>query len=251
MAEAAILQGVLVLARVAALIGFCPLFGGRQLPVQLKIGLAVALTAFWIGTAPADGLPEKVPALLAVLLISKEIAIGLLLAMLVGMLLVPARIAGSYIGQEIGISMEPVTHSGTDPSTIMASVFETFAILMFFGLNLHHFLVLFLHYSLTAVTGPIELTQLPTAAWVDLVNRLPEYGLLIAAPIAVLGFVMVVSLYFLSKAAPTLNLFSVGMPLRVGLGVLSLVIFLPVIWQSIESYFYRMLGEFEQFMSWF
>jgi flagellar biosynthetic protein FliR len=55
----------------------------------------------------------------------------------------------------------------------------------------------------------------------------------------------------LSKAAPTLNLFSVGMPLRVGLGVLSLFIFLPVLWTSIEAYFYRMIGELEQFMGYF
>ncbi|HMP79287.1 MAG TPA: flagellar biosynthetic protein FliR, partial [Pirellulaceae bacterium] len=135
-------------------------------------------------------------------------------------------------------------------STIVAMIFETFAVLLFFGLNLHHFMILFVHHSFASLQS-LSFTELPTEDLVALTGKLPEFGLLIMAPVGVMAFVVLVALFLLSKAAPTLNLFSVGMPLRVGLGVLSLFIFLPVLWTSIEAYFYRMIGELEQFMGYF
>ncbi len=248
MQESAILSILCVLARVSAFIAFVPLFARRQLPVAIKAGLAMALTIFWWDSAPH--VAGSVSLLGAVLTIAREIGIGLLLSLLVGLLLVPARIAGSYVGQEIGISMDPVTNAGLEQSTIIAMLFETFAVLIFFGLNLHQFLIIFVHYSFAALNG-IQITDLPTEGLVGLISRLPEYGLLIVAPVGITSFVILVGLFLLSKAAPTMNLFSVGMPLRVGIGILCLSLFLPVLWKSIETYFYLMLEDLERFMGYF
>ncbi len=147
--------------------------------------------------------------------------------------------------------MEPITNSGSENATVVTSLFETFAILIFFGLNLHHFMILMLHYSLNEFAGKIDLLNLPTDGLVGMVDNLSKYGLLIMAPLGVISFAIVVSLFFLTKAAPTLNLFSVGMPLRVGLGLLAMLIFLPVLWKSIEGYFSRMMIELEEFMAFF
>jgi flagellar biosynthesis protein FliR len=249
MLENTLLSFVLVLARVTAFIGFFPLFGRQQVPALVKAGLATALTTFWFGTLnPSHDASQMLP-LIFVLSIIKEISIGFFLAMLLGFILVPARIAGSYIGQEIGISMEPVTHTGTDQSTIMTAIFESFAIVLFFILNLHHFLILLLHYSLGELSDRIQIFALPTEALVSLINRLSTDGLSIAAPIGVLSFVTMIGLFLLSKAAPSLNLFSIGMPLRVGLGLLMLVAFTPILWHSIERYFCSLLMEIETIFS--
>lgn len=247
-----ILPFVLILVRVSAFIGFFPLFGQRQIPVTVKAGLATALALFWFGSTPPTSYnASNIPTVLAIILVAQEVGIGILLAMLLGFMLIPARIAGSYIGQEIGISMEPVTHSGSEQSTMMATIFESFAILMFFGLNLHHFMILLLHYSMHELAGKISLLELPTDGLIQMIDHLSEYSLLILAPIGIVSFVMVIGLFFLSKAAPTMNLFSVGMPLRVGLGIFCLIVFLPVLVKSIETYFHRMAGELEQLLSYF
>jgi flagellar biosynthetic protein FliR len=101
------------------------------------------------------------------------------------------------------------------------------------------------------LANKINLMNLPTEGLVKLVDQIPEYGLLILAPMGVLSFVMVIGLFFLSKAAPTMNLFSVGMPLRVGLGLLCLVMFLPVLIKSMVMYFHQMLAELEQLLGFF
>ncbi len=251
MSDKEILSFALVLARVSAFVGFFPLFGKQQMPAIVKAGLATALTVFWFGSSNVSPSGPPPPPLLSVLLITKEIGIGLLLAMLIGFLLVPARIAGSYIGQEIGLSMDPVTASGIEQSSAMASVFETFAVLLFFGLNFHHLLLSILHQSMTELAGKIDLTALPIEGLVEIVDGLPEKGLLVLAPLGVFSFVVLISLFFLNKAAPTLNLFSIGMPLRVGLGILALVVFLPSLWRSIEYYFRSVSRELESFLSYF
>jgi flagellar biosynthetic protein FliR len=243
---------MMILARVSAFIAFFPLFGQRQLPAMVKAGLATALTVFWFGTTPVSPYAgEQIPTLLAVMLIGQEVGIGWLLATALGFLLLPARIAGTYIGQEIGLSMEPVTQSGAESTSMMSSVFETFVVLLFFGLNLHHFLVLFLHLSLTQLAGKINMMNLPTEGLVRMIDSLAEYGFLILAPIGVVCMVMLIGLFFLSKAAPTMNLFSVGMPLRVGLGLGCVIIFMPVVIQSIAMYLQRMTGDLEQLLGFF
>lgn len=252
MLESTNLAFFLVLARVGAFIGFFPLFGRQQLPPLVKSGLALALTIFWSGLQPTDA-PSSgaVAPLLLLLMIIKEIGIGFALAMLLGLILIPARIAGSYVGQEIGISMEPVTNTGSDQSSVMTTIFEAFTVMLFFVLNIHHFLILFLHYSLDEVVCCMHLFNLPTEGLVGLIGNLTRDGLVIAAPIGVLGFVSLIGLFLLNKAAPSLNLFSIGMPFRVGFGVLIVALLVPTLWRSIEGYFTSMLFEMEAFFAYF
>jgi flagellar biosynthetic protein FliR len=245
-----LLSFVLILGRVSAFIAFFPLFSQRQLPALVKAGLAVGLTIFWFGSVPVgSGYPAQIPTLLAVLLMVREIGIGVLLAMTLGFMLIPARIAGAYAGQEVGLSLASISDPSTsDQSTLVTKVFETLAVLLFFGLNLHHFLILFLHASMKHLADKIDLLDLPTDGLVRLVSDLPEQGLLILAPVAIVMFLLTVGLSLLNKAAPTLNLFSVGMSLRSGLGIVCLIVFLPVMMQAIAMFFMRTINDLEKMM---
>jgi len=245
--EQQIFTFVLILSRVSSFIAFFPLFGQKQLPTLVKSGLAMGLTVFWFGSLPPEAfVTDDVNVVTSVLLICKEIGIGFLLAVVLGFMFVPAKIAGAYVGQEVGLSLASVSSPGsTDSSTLVTTIFETFAVLLFFGLNLHHFLIVFLHVSLTELAGKINLFDLPTALLVDSTNALSEYGSLIVAPIGIVMFVLTVGLALLNKAAPTLNLFSIGMGIRSGLGILCMMIFMPVILKSMEMYFLRYQSDLE------
>ncbi len=253
MTEHQILAFVLVLARVSTFIGVFPLFGQRQLPALVKAGLASALTFFWYGQAAAQLEPvESINTVLAVILIAKEVGIGLFLAIALGFMLVPAKIAGAYVGQEVGLSLAAISDPGsTDQTTLMTKVLETISIFLFFALKLHHFVLLCVHHSFTTLGGKINLLDLPTEGLVQMVNDLPEAGLVILAPVGICMFLLVVALAYLNKAAPTLNLFSVGMPLRSGLGLLCLFIFLPSIVDSMTMYFAQVQHDIESLLGYF
>ncbi|MFK7765610.1 MAG: flagellar biosynthetic protein FliR [Mariniblastus sp.] len=251
--EQQILTFVLILSRVSAFIAFLPLFARRQLPMTVKSGLATALTIFWFGALPVeDYVTQDINFLTATLLICKEIGIGFLLATLFGFIFVPARIAGAYVGQEVGLSLASVTSpSGTDSSTLVTTIFESLAILLFFGLNLHHYMIVFLHLSLVQLAGKIELHNLPTELLVQMTASLSEFGILIIAPVGICMFVLTVSLGLLNKAAPSLNLFSVGMSLRSGLGILCMFVFMPVIVGSFKMFFERYQADLQSFLMYF
>lgn len=252
-AEQQIFTFILILARVSAFIGFFPLFGQRQLPTMVKAGMAMGLTVFWYGSLPPEFyVSEPINLVSSVLLIGKEIGIGFLLAVVLGFMFVPAKIAGAYVGQEVGLSLASVASPGSaDSSTLITTIFETLAVLLFFGLNLHHFLIVFIHMSLTELAGKIDLFDLPTEFLVQITSSLTEFGTLIVGPIGIVMFVLTIGLALLNKAAPTLNLFSVGMSLRSGLGILCMFMFMPIIIKSMEFYFLRYQADLELMMAYF
>ena len=244
---------VLILARVSAFIAFLPLFARRQLPVLVKSGLATALTVFWFGSLPPEAfVTDSINVLTSTFLMAKEIGIGFLLAVVLGFMFVPAKIAGAYVGQEIGLSLASVASPGsTDSSTLVTTVFETLSVLLFFSLNLHHFIIVFLHVSLINLAGKINLFDLPTALLVQATGSLSEYGCLIVGPIGICMFILTIGLALLNKAAPTLNLFSVGLALRSWLGILCMLVFMPIILKLMEMFFVRYQFVLEKFVMYF
>ncbi|MEZ6095635.1 MAG: flagellar biosynthetic protein FliR [Pirellulaceae bacterium] len=247
-----IVNFLLILARVSAVVGFFPLFGRRQIPMMVKAGMAGSLSFFWFSTmrtpivGPEISVPE-ISSALAVLLVAKEMGIGLLIAMLLGFMLVPAKIAGQYVGQELGLSMAAISDpSSPDSSGEVGQLFETLAIFLFFGLNLHHFVLLFLDVTFNELGGKIDLLRLPTEQLVAVAQHLDDYGLLVAAPLGIVLFLLNLGLVYLNKAAPTMNLFSVGMAIRGSIGMVCMLVFLPFILQAISVYFYRVEGDIEQ-----
>jgi flagellar biosynthetic protein FliR len=252
--EAQAVVFVLVLARVSAFIAFFPLFAKRQLPNTVKIGLAVGLTWFWFGMVEARlGLNAEteleLTAISSILMLAKEVTIGVVLSIALGLFFLPAKIAGSYVGQELGLSLAAISDPGSqDSSTLISRVFEGFAILIFFGINLHHFLILVIHSSFDQLLGKIDVLRLPTEQIIQLIARVNDYGFMIIGPVAILFMLITLGLAYLNKAAPTLNLFSVGMSIRSGFGIFCLLVFCPVIFGAIQLYFYRMQSEIEQIL---
>ncbi|QDV45557.1 flagellar biosynthesis protein FliR [Stieleria neptunia] len=243
---------LLVLARVSVFVAFFPLFSKKQLPNQVKAGLATALSVFWLADAknvmPQLAL-EDVGSLLFLFLVFKEICIGLLLSLVLGLFFWPARIAGSYIAQELGLSLAAISDPGSqDSSTLVSRIFEAFSMLVFFSLNLHHFIILSLHLSFNETMTRVGLLELPTEELAAAFNRTSDYGLLIVAPLLVLLMLVTLVLAFLNRAAPAMNLFSVGMSIRVGFGGLLLFLFCPILFGAIEIYFYRVQEDIEYLM---
>lgn len=251
--EQQILSFMLMLARVSAFVGFLPIFARRQLPNQVKAGLAIGLTVFWYGTLPEDQsmqLPSDT--VLTILYFVKEATIGFMLATIVGLIFVPARIAGSYIGQEIGLSLAAVTSPGSsDSSTIVTTILETVSIMLFFGMNLHHLLILTLHHSFLMIGSEDSLIELPCDLIVGMHSLVLEQGFAITAPIGICLMMVTFGLALLNRAAPSLNLFSVGMTLRIAFGLFCCVIFFPVMARAIVAQFESHQFRVEEFLFFF
>jgi flagellar biosynthesis protein FliR len=143
---------VLILGRVGAFVATLPLFSGRNLPNTVKIGLSLTLSAMWFAAYGIDP-PETVwrlaqqPHWLALAqATAREILFGGILGITFGLLLMPARIAGAYIAQEMGLTMATLSDPGQQQSSnIVAQLFDSIGVLLLFALDIHHLILHSVH----------------------------------------------------------------------------------------------------------
>jgi flagellar biosynthetic protein FliR len=210
---------------------------------MVKAGLAVALAVYWMGCAgPIPTGPSATLSFtnwLAVgLALAREMILGAILGFALGLFILPARIAGEYLGQGMGLAVAATAdRMAADSSAVIAQVFEMLATLIFLGMDGHHLFLAALNGTLTR--WPLGGSGLPLhlPALVDGAARTQEWGLLIAAPVSACLFITSVALALMMRVAPQLNIFSVGFPLQIGVGLGVAVLFLPQLLAAIVSVF--------------
>lgn len=225
---------MLILTRVSLFLAMLPWFGDRSMPRLVKVGMAVALTYLWFGELVAGTSKESFSLaaghwLALAIAVGREALFGAVLGYWFSLLLLPARIAGSYIGQEMGLTMATVTDPATQVSgNVVGTLFETFALAVFFVADIHHVVLGVLQASFVKfpVGGEAQL-GLPIVAMSGRVAAAHHWGLELAAPVAICLFLNLVAMALLMKAVPQLNLFSVGLTLRLSVGFLATFLFLP------------------------
>src|SRR3712207_3626341 len=203
---------LLALVRSAAWVFVSPPFGNRMLPVQVKLGFAAALSLA-LGPKLADqAVPLEVAPLLgaAVLQVGAGLALGF-----VGVLLLSAfQSAGALIDVFSGLNMaqvfDPATSSGT---SIFGRFYSLLATTLLFASNGHLLLVRgFLESFDAAPLTELSLDGIGELLTQDL-GRFFLAAVQIALPLLAALFLAEVALGLLSRAAPAMNVFMLGMPL--------------------------------------
>lgn len=224
----------LILARVGAFVATQPLFGGKQVPRLVKMGLTLALATFWIGDlAPGANLEALEISTNAswlgfTLAAARESLIGALLGFGLAIVLMPVRTAGEFIGQEMGLSLASVSDPLSDNSaTLVGQLVESLGIAVFIGLNGHHAWLVALHgtFARWPIGGPFP--SLPIVPLASSIARAHEWGLVLALPLATCMFASTLLLALMARVAPQLNLISIGFSLRIGIGLVATMVFIP------------------------
>lgn len=216
---AAVAGFALLLVRPGMLVMATPFLGSMQSPATMRVGLTVIL-AFVM--APFSTMPETLSLTTLVVVILREMGIGLGLALSIRLLVLGAEFAGHYTGLQVGLSLGALI----DPQTgvrnnMIAMLYAGAATLVCFGLNLHHMLLRALADSYT--TLPIGLGGIAgsiTGSVASLLGLVIVLGVRIAAPVIVALLVVELSLGLLTKVAPALNVMIAGLPVRLTVGLL-------------------------------
>ncbi len=251
MTELWIITFALFLVRLATFWFVIPIWGGRKAPNTVKIGLVLALTMFW-GQA-LDQVPQQIVTDFAgganwgifAVAVAREALIGGTLAFAFHMFFEPARIAGSYLAQELGLMLAAQADPTTAESTnVLATLFQAITILLFLVFDLHHFLIRCLDVSFGRLPVGSSFEQYPALIMSDGLADAVNLGILIATPAGVVLLVVLACLLILTRAVPTLNLFSIGLSIRLTAGLLALLIFLPHLIDALQ----RLLGHGRDFV---
>ena len=209
-----VLGFVLAVVRSAAWLAVAPPFNTRMIPAPAKVAFAVALA---IPVAPRIAAtappPEVGPLIMATLL---QVAAGLALGFVVQLLFAAVQAAGELIdlfaGFTIAATYDPFTNAN---QAVFGRLYQLLAIAMLFAVDGHLMLVNGLLSSFDAVPSGMPDLGATSGDLLDALGLFFLSALEIAAPVIGALFLTEVALGLLSKAAPQMNVFTLGFPIKI------------------------------------
>jgi flagellar biosynthesis protein FliR len=251
-----VLYFTLILTRVTTFVTVFPLFGGQTLPRTVKAGLSLALTLAWfepvlqaLPTAAVFPSPSTTSAVAHVVAVGREVMLGVVLGCGLGLFMVPVQVAGEFLTQEMGLSFGNQVHAvGQGTSSPLTQILEQIAVVVFFGMDCHHAILATMHATFAQYPVWGAMPQALVPKMVDGIANAEEWGLLLAAPVGFCLLVTTAMLALLTRAAPTMNLFAVGFPIRLAVGLSACVLLMPGWVQAIALGFSRFEEMLRQWM---
>ena len=213
---------ILPLFRVTAVLMSMPVFGTTLVPRRIRLYFAVAITVVLV-----PGLPPMPPVnaldLSALMLIAEQILIGGLLGFSLQLFFQAFVIAGQIVSIQMGMGFASMVDPTNGVSAAVIGQFLTMLVtLLFLGMNGH--LVVFEVLTESFTTLPVGSAMLVNHFW-DIANKLGWVlgaAMLLVLPAITALLVVNIAFGIMTRAAPQLNIFSIGFPLTL---VLGLVIF--------------------------
>lgn len=214
---------MLTLARVGGLVSFAPFFGGGSIAIPIRI--AMAITFSWVLYPTAEASLSAVPTgmISFVLLLARELTVGIWLAFVARLVFAAFEIAGQLIGFQMGFSFIQAIDPQTQADSPFLGLFlNLIATILFLGINGHHWLILAVSESYGAVPSP----HLFSAALMKqlLVSSAQIFilGLRVASPLMIVMFVIDLLVGFLGKSAPQIHVLILAVPIKIMIGFLVL-----------------------------
>lgn len=218
-----------IFARIVAFVAVLPFFAWRGIPVMLRIFFAfvvsVLLALNWDGTFT---FPDS--DLEMILLLAREIAIGMMLGYFVYLFLSVFLMSGQFMDHEAGLMM-----AGTfDPLfggqvTILGQFFYLLAVVFYLTVNGHHLLFFSLKESFDLLPLDGSFASAPVLwEYIKIFCRMFLLAFQIAAPVIIILWITDIALGFLSKTVPQIHVFIVGLPLKIALVLLVFLLLLPL-----------------------
>ena len=222
---------MLVFVRISMIVAIAPMFSNTNIPTRVKAGIAFFLSLVVMNLVDYSAVSYNGMLGYSILL-AKEAITGLLIGLGAGICLYILNFSGNLVDMEIGFAMamemDPTTQVQT---TVTSTIFTAMFMLMFVASDMHYFLIdtMFDSYELIPIGGS-RVTPFLQQIFMDYMVDYFVIGFRIILPIFCCTLVVNVVLGILAKVAPQMNMFVVGMQLKifVGLAVLFIMVsFLP------------------------
>lgn len=224
--ESHLLLVIATMARVGPLIWIAPFWGGRVVPSTVKVGLAAAISLLVYPFNAADPtLLARAGEVMLVGVLAKELLVGLAITFVVGMVFWAVQAGGGLIDTFRGGNMgEAALPGGEGRETALGALLLFWAIVIFLAIGGHRLAVAALveSYRVLPLTGIPSLSgsaQLVTYC-IELSGSLWLVALALSAPALAALLLADVSLGWVNRFAPQLNVYFVAMPLKALLGLL-------------------------------
>lgn len=220
---------MLVFVRVFAMLSLMPVFSAQQTPVRLRLGIGLALGFIvWhtVPTMPAiDSMLSLTVAVLA------QVFVGVVFGFIAFLVFMGIQFAGEIVDTQMGFSAVNIYNPVTSQNVTLIAEFEVaLATLLYLSGDGHHLIIAGLAGSFNLV--PLPYVDVQNSLAQDMVGFFSQALLLVfkvAAPVAMALFVTNVALALMTRVAPQMNIFAVGFPIQITVGLLGLIVCVPLL----------------------
>lgn len=242
--EEQITNFLMVFTRIFGFFAVAPFFGRREFPFQARAGLAALVTSIIYPVVSKNVIQGSVWETVA--LFVKEAAVGFLMGFIVFIMFSAVYVLGEIVDFEMGFGIVSVLDPQINTQVpILGNFFYILTILIFLNINGHHILLDMLMRSFEVLpAGEPVLMQDLLYSILESFYAMFEAGVRMSIPLIFATFLADFALGIMARTVPQMNVFIVGLPFKIVIGVLFLIIILPTLLTSLEILFngsYEML----------
>lgn len=228
---------VFVMTRIGAAMLAAPIFGASTVPPQVRVIAGGAVAVFLCAWFPAIQAPDDLLSVAGMVVVAGEVLVGLAMGFILQMAFATPVLAAEVISGTMGMSMATaVDPSSGAQSPALGQYFTVVMTLIFLALGAHLYWIRLLIESYGAFP--------PGDTWIgpDRSEILLAFGstmfataVVIALPVTFVLLLSQVITGVLSRSAPSLNLFALGLPAGVLAGLVALIASLPVLHEQLSA----------------
>ena len=234
---------ILILVRITSFVFLAPFFGMSNTPSQTKLGLSVFLSVIMYSI-----LPEMEIGYTSLLeysaLVVKEAIVGLLIGFSAYICSNIILFAGRMIDTDMGLAMASMFDPTTKQmSTITGSLYNNLIMLLMLVSNMHVFLLSAIKDSFSLIhIGKLSINGTMYNTMIGFLTNYFIIGFRIVLPIFVAILILNCALGIMTKIAPQIHMFSIGIQIKVIGGLIILFLIVPLL-PTVAGFIFRVMQE--------
>ena len=238
---------VFLMTRIGAALFAAPFFGAALVPVTVRVSAAWALAIFVAAWLPQVTAPPALFSVAGLLAVAGEVMIGLVLGFVLQIAFAAPTIAAEVISGAMGMSMAiSADPAGGGQTTAFGQYFTIVLTLIFLAVGAHlHWIALLVERYRSFPPGETWLGAERFELIASFAGTMFETAVRIALPVTLVLLLAQVLTGVLSRSAPSLNLFALGLPAGVLAGIAALIMAAPLFYDQLEDLVALSLGQAE------
>jgi flagellar biosynthetic protein FliR len=221
---------LLIFVRITAMTFLLPIFGSENVPVPAKVGLGIVLSLMMMPLVQRGAIPVPRQFWEFVFLLVKELFVGMVVGYAASFLFVALRFAGQLIDLQMDMSMAQLVDPMDSTSTTVTEQLHILLFtIVFLLINGHYYLLMGIKRSFEVI--PLLGVKVPGGQlayyFTQLSGGVFVSAIKMAAPVYVTLTLTTLALGVVARTVPQMNVFFVGVPLKIGVGLVTMIIVLP------------------------
>lgn len=235
---------LLAFGRIGTMVMLLPGIGEQSMPSRVRLAIALVLTAILMPAhekAYTIDLNSIAPVLV---MLVQEIIVGAVLGLTARLAISALQVAGTVVAQQMGLGfVTAVDPTQNQQGVLIGNFLSVLGVTLVFATDMHHLVIAALNDSYSIfrpgempLTGDVaqHITQVIAASF--------RIGVQLAAPFLAFGLLFNLGLGVLSRLMPQMQVFFIGLPLSILLGLLLLVLVIGAMMGTFVGYLEGVLG---------